>query len=111
MITNKLILLIIESTEININILDYYLENEKFNTTPVMYKTHQQEDDTDSVKFIGKLLNHLPVKTEFWGTKKDSYEKFESLDDLITEKNNIAATKQLNGHTSDGYKHYQSQGD
>ena len=23
------------------------------------------------------------------------------------EKNNIAATKQLNGHTSDGYKHYQ----
>ena len=25
------------------------------------------------------------------------------------EKNNIAATKQLNGHTSDGYKHYQSQ--
>ena len=70
--------------------LNYYLENEKFNTTPVMYKTHQQEDDTDSVKFIGKILNHLPVKTEFWGTKKDSYEKFESLDDLITEKNNIA---------------------
>lgn len=25
------------------------------------------------------------------------------------EKNNIAATKQLNGHTSDGYKHYQGQ--
>ncbi len=70
--------------------LNYYLETKQYNTTPVMFKTHPQEDDTDSVKFIGRLLNHLPVKTEFWGTKNFSYKKFESLDDLITEKNNIA---------------------
>ena len=70
--------------------LNYYLENKKYNTTPIMFKTHEQKDDTDSVRFIGKLLNHLPVKTEFWGTKDFSYPKFESLDDLSTEKNNIA---------------------
>ena len=70
--------------------LNYYLEKKDFNTIPVMYKTHEQVEDTDSVEFVGRLLNHLPVKTEFWGTKKNSYKKFESIDDLINARNKIA---------------------
>ena len=72
--------------------LNYFLEKEEYETTPIMYKTHEQIDDTPSVNFIGRLLNHLPVKTEFWGTKNFIYEKFKNLDELINEKNNISAT-------------------
>jgi hypothetical protein len=79
--------------------LSYYLESGKYQTIPVMYKTKDQTGDTDSIEFIGKLLNHLPVKTEFWGAKISKYKKFESLEDLIQAKNKISKTNTRNNDT------------
>ena len=73
--------------------LSFYLETMKYSTTPVMYKTHPQAPkDHDSVVFIGRLLNHLPNKTKFWGSQTKSYAKFNTIKELITEKNKISAT-------------------
>jgi hypothetical protein len=72
--------------------LNFYLETMKYPTTNVMYKTHPQAPkDHDSVVFIGKLLNHLPNKTEFWGSQTKTYMKFNTIEELITEKNKISA--------------------
>ncbi len=76
--------------------LNYYLERSNEKTIPVMYKTQDQTGDTDSVEFIGRLLNHLPIKTQFWGTNIDSYKKFKSLDEMISVKNKIAETNTRN---------------
>tara|TARA_Y100000996_G_scaffold297974_1_gene235961 strand:- start:329 stop:1714 length:1386 start_codon:yes stop_codon:yes gene_type:complete len=79
--------------------LNYYLEKLNEKTVPVMYKTQDQTGDTDSVEFIGRLLNHLPIKTQFWGTNIDSYKKFKSLDEMISVKNKIAETNTRNNDT------------
>jgi len=71
--------------------LSFFLEGGTYPTQPVMYKTHPQAaQDHDSVEFIGRLLNHLPIRTEFWGAQKTHYKKFKDIADLIDVKNRIS---------------------
>jgi len=75
------------------NTLNYYIQKYKAETKPVMFFSHEQADeDHKSVNFINRSLYHLECGIEFWGKNSSNFKKFESLDEFIKIKNQIADT-------------------
>lgn len=75
------------------NTLNYYIQKYKAETKPIMFFSHEQADeDHKSVNFINRSLYHLECGIEFWGKKSSKFKKFETLEEFIKLKNEIADT-------------------
>ena len=75
------------------NTLNYYIQKYKVETKPIMFFSHEQADeDHKSVNFINRSLYHLECGIEFWGKNSSNFKKFETLDEFIKIKNQIADT-------------------
>ena len=75
------------------NTLNYYIQKYKAETKPIMFFSHEQADeDHKSVNFINRSLYHLECGIEFWGKKSSKFKKFETLEEFIKLRNEIADT-------------------
>ena len=73
--------------------LNYYIQKYKAETKPVMFFSHKQADeDHKSVNFINRSLYHLECGIEFWGKDSSKFKKYESLEEFIKLRNEIADT-------------------